>query len=157
MEAPVFLQTKLHPTQLAARSLHRSRLIRELNRDQDVRLVLVTGPAGSGKSTLMADFISQRARRTAWLGLGEEDQDPQVFFSYFLESLCQTHKGCCEATRNRLHTFDLNAPQELCLSLINEVFAFAEPVSILLDDYHLIHSVEPIRAFFQLLCRRGPI
>ena len=77
----------------------------------------------------MADFIAQRARRTAWLGLGEEDQDPQVFFSYFLESLCQTHKGCCEGTRNRLHTFDLSSPQELCLSLINELFAFAEPVS----------------------------
>jgi len=156
VDSPVFLQTKLHPTQLAARSLHRSRLIRELNRDQDVRLVLVTGPAGSGKSTLMADFISQRPRRTAWLGLGEEDQDPQVFFSYFLESLCQTHKGCCEGTRNRLHTFDLSAPQELCLSLINEIFGFAEPVSILLDDYHLIHSVESIRVFFQTLCRRGP-
>ena len=156
MDSPVFLQTKLHPTQLAARSLHRSRLIRELNRDQDVRLVLVTGPAGCGKSTLMADYIAQRPRRTAWLGLGEEDQDPQVFFSYFLESLCQTHKGCCEATRNRLHTFDLSAPQELCLSLINELFNFAEPVSILLDDYHLIHTVEPIRIFFQTLCRRGP-
>jgi ATP/maltotriose-dependent transcriptional regulator MalT/DNA-binding SARP family transcriptional activator len=156
VEAPVFLQTKLHPTQLAARSLHRSRLIRELNRDQDVRLVLVTGPAGSGKSTLMADFLSQRARRTAWLGLGEEDQDPQVFFSYFLESLCQTHKGCCEGTRNRLHTFDLSNPQELCLSLINEIFTYAEPVSILLDDYHLVHSVETIRTFFQTLCRRGP-
>lgn len=156
MDSPVFLQTKLHPTQLAARSLHRSRLIRELNRDQDVRLVLVTGPAGCGKSTLMADYIAQRPRRTAWLGLGEEDQDPQVFFSYFLESLCQTHKGCCEATRNRLHTFDLSAPQDLCLSLINELFNFAEPVSILLDDYHLIHSVEPIRSFFQTLCRRGP-
>ncbi len=156
MEAQVFLQTKLHPTQLATRSLHRSRLIRELNRDQDVRLVLVTGPAGSGKSTLMADFIAQRPRRTAWLGLGEEDQDPQVFFSYFLESLCQTYKGCCEATRNRLHSFDLNAPQELCLSLINEIFAYAEPVAILLDDYHLVHSVESIRGFFQTLCRRGP-
>ncbi|MFN8611107.1 MAG: BTAD domain-containing putative transcriptional regulator [Vulcanimicrobiota bacterium] len=156
METPVFLQTKLHPTQLASRSLHRGRLVRELNRDQDVRLVLVTGPAGCGKSTLMADYIAQRPRRTAWLGLGEEDQDPQVFFSYFFESLCQTHKGCCESTRNRLHTFDLNAPQDLCLSLINELFNYAEPISILLDDFHLVHSVEAIRSFFQTLCRRGP-
>jgi ATP/maltotriose-dependent transcriptional regulator MalT len=44
----VFLQTKLQPSQVAVRCLNRARLLRELNRDLRARLILVTGPAGSG-------------------------------------------------------------------------------------------------------------
>jgi DNA-binding SARP family transcriptional activator len=155
VKSPVFLQTKLHPTQVVSRSLNRTRLIAELTREADARVVLVTGPAGSGKSTLMADFVAQRVRRTAWLGLGEEDQDPHVFFSYFLESLCQQFKGSCEQTRNQLQAGEIDA-QDLCSRLINELFAYAEPVSIVLDDYHLVNATPQIREFLQWLCRRGP-
>lgn len=146
----------MHPTQVAARSLQRDRLIQELTQGADARVVLVTGPAGSGKSTLLADFVGRRTRRVAWLGLGEEDQDPHIFFSYFFESLCQTYRGCCETTRNRLATFDLSAPQALCMHFINELFAYNEPVAIVLDDYHLVDGQAAIGEFFQLLCRRGP-
>lgn len=155
MNSPVFLQTKLHPTQVVSRSLNRSRLIAELTREADARVVLVTGPAGSGKSTLMADFVAQRVRRTGWLGLGEEDQDPHVFLSYFLESLCQHFKGSCEQTRNQLQTGEWDS-HDLCLRLINELFAFAEPVSIVLDDYHLVNGTPQIRDFLHWLCKRGP-
>lgn len=155
MNSPIFLQTKLHPTQIATRSLQRERLFQELSRQADARVVVVTGPAGSGKSTLMADYVARRSRRSAWLGLGEEDQDPYVFFSYFFEALCQQFKGSCENTRNRLHGDDKDS-QALCLHLINELFAYAEPVSIVLDDFHLVGTTAEIRDFFQTLCKRGP-
>lgn len=156
MDSPVFLQTKLHPSHVVSRSLTRGRLLTELTLGAQARLVLVTGPAGSGKSTLLADFCSQHVRNIAWLGLGTEDQDPHVFFSYFLESLCSTFRGCCEKTRNQLPQYDTTDPQELCLSFINDIFAFPQRVSIVLDDYHLVDSIEPIRQFFQILCKRGP-
>jgi len=156
LESASFLQTKLHPTQIADRSLHRGRLVKELMQAHDSRVVLITGPAGSGKSTLVADYLSIRPRRAAWLGLGEEDQDPHLFFRYFLESLCQTYRGCCERTRNQLGDFDLSDPKSLCQSLINEFFAYAEPAAIVLDDYHLVNGQPAVRSFFQMLCRRGP-
>ena len=156
MDSPVFLQTKLYPSHIVSRSLTRGRLLNELTQGAQARLILVTGPAGSGKSTLLADFCSQHVQNIAWLGLGSEDQDPHVFFSYFLESLCSTFRGCCEKTRNRLPQFDTTEPQELCSSFINEIFTFSRHVSIVLDDYHLVDSIEPIRRFFQILCKRGP-
>ena len=155
MNSPIFLQTKLHPTQVASRSLTRTRLLRELTCEPHARVHLVTGPAGSGKSTLLADYLSQQTQSVAWLGLGEEDQDAQVFFSYFLESLCQTFPGSCETTRNLLGSEEIQAAH-LCTHLINELFTFNKPVAIVLDDFHLTSSNEVINEFFVLLCKRGP-
>ena len=156
MDSILFLQTKLQPNQMASRALRRQRLLVEMGRVPDVRLLLVTGPAGSGKSTLMADFVAQRQRRCAWLSLGEEDQDPQVFFSYFLESIARTYKGCCEITRNRLPQLLASGEAELATHLINDLFGYREPVTAVLDDYHLVDGQPQIRQFFQLLCKRAP-
>ncbi len=157
MDSPVFLQTKLHPSQVALRCLNRARLLRELNRDQRARLVLVTGPAGSGKSTLVADFLSQRPHKSAWLGLGEEDQDPQVFLNYFLEALCLTFPGSAEKTRNRYGaTGELGDLASLSAFFINEIVEYAKPVAIVLDDYHLVDQQPFINSFFKTVFRRGP-
>ncbi len=156
MDSILFLQTKLQPNQMASRALRRQRLLVEMGRLPDVRLLLVTGPAGSGKSTLTADFVAQRQRRCAWLGLGEEDQDPQVFFSYFLESIARTYKGCCEMTRNRLPQLLASGVAELATHLINDLFGYREPVTAVLDDYHLVDNQPQIQQFFQLLCKRAP-
>jgi ATP/maltotriose-dependent transcriptional regulator MalT/DNA-binding SARP family transcriptional activator len=156
VQQPVFLQTKLHPTQVQSRSVQRSRLLEELTRTPSSRVVLITAPAGSGKSTLVTEFVGSRPRRSAWLSLGEEDRDPGIFFSYFLESLCQTYKGCCEETRNKAPQLLQQGAAALCASLINELFFYHEPVIAVLDDYHLVDSEPTIAEFFQLFCRRGP-
>lgn len=157
MDSPVFLQTKLHPSQVALRCLNRTRLLRELNRDQRARLVMVTGPAGSGKSTLMADFLSQRPHKAAWLGLGEEDQDPQVFLNYFLEALCLTFPGSAEKTRNRYGAAgEMGDLASLSAFFINEIVEYGKPVAIVLDDYHLVDPQPVINGFFKTVLRRGP-
>ena len=157
LDSPVYLQTKLQPAQTALRCLNRARLLRELHRDQRVRLVLVTGPAGSGKTTLLSDFLSQQANKAAWLGLGDEDQDPQVFFNYFLEALCQTFPGSAEKTRNRFaNSGELSEESNLSAYFINELVEYARPVALVLDDYHLIDQQPTINSFFKLLLRRGP-
>jgi LuxR family maltose regulon positive regulatory protein len=51
----------------------------------DARLMLVSAPAGFGKTTLLAAWLAslaQRERLTAWLSLDQSDSDPTHFSAY---------------------------------------------------------------------------
>jgi LuxR family maltose regulon positive regulatory protein len=48
------------------------------------RLILISAPAGAGKTTLMADWARSTARPAAWLTAGREDADPERFLRYLL-------------------------------------------------------------------------
>ena len=54
LDAPVLLVTKLHPPFVPAQAVARERLFERLRGGRGMRLTLVGGPAGFGKSTLLA-------------------------------------------------------------------------------------------------------
>lgn len=53
--------------------LLRQRLVDLLQESQDRRLTLVVAPAGSGKTTLVADFAARSKRRATWVTLAEQE------------------------------------------------------------------------------------
>ena len=59
----------------------RPRLSERLDRGSEARLTLVSAPAGFGKTTLLAEWLTRRGRSgrsVAWLSLDEGDNDPGV-------------------------------------------------------------------------------
>ena len=58
-------------------------------------------PNEGGKSTLVAEWLSTRGGRTAWLSVDREDSEPAVFLRYFLEAI---HLGSPGAGRELLAT-----------------------------------------------------
>ncbi|WP_022667727.1 winged helix-turn-helix domain-containing protein [Desulfospira joergensenii] len=48
----------------------------------DSPVVWVAGPAGSGKTTLVSDFVRSRKRPCIWYQVDERDVDPGTFFHY---------------------------------------------------------------------------
>lgn len=86
----VLLPAKLTPPGLAHATVRRPRLLARLSRAvQQSSLTLLSGPAGSGKTSLAASWrVSEEANLPiAWLGLDEYDDDPAVFWSYVVEAL----------------------------------------------------------------------
>lgn len=78
------LTSKLNPPIVHAAQLLRADISASLEADGAVKLVLFQGPAGFGKSTLMAQCLEQLAAagtRTAWLTLDEADNDIQRFLT----------------------------------------------------------------------------
>ncbi len=76
------LTSKLNPPTVHAAQLLRGEISATLQADSAVKMVLFQGPAGFGKSTLMAQCLEQLAAdgtRTAWLTLDEADNDIQRF------------------------------------------------------------------------------
>jgi ATP/maltotriose-dependent transcriptional regulator MalT len=75
------LQTKLHIPPIRSELLSRPRLIERLDTRLDRKLILVSAPAGFGKTTLLSEWVIRHRDRTAWLSLGKEDNDPVRFWT----------------------------------------------------------------------------
>jgi LuxR family transcriptional regulator, maltose regulon positive regulatory protein len=67
--------------------VRRSRLLDQLDRGDQVRLALVVGPAGAGKTMLVADWLAARPQRpSAWLSCDTADADPLRFVAAIIEA-----------------------------------------------------------------------
>ncbi|TPW17819.1 MAG: hypothetical protein FD130_516 [Halothiobacillaceae bacterium] len=72
---------KLNPPVLPE-ILERPRLYRLLDHASQRPLTWLGAPPGSGKTTLVADYLRTRKRHTLWYQLDEGDSDPATFFHY---------------------------------------------------------------------------
>ncbi len=62
--------------------IHRERLFRLLDAGRKQPIVWVTGPAGSGKTSLVASYLDARRLRCLWYQTDEGDADIASFFYY---------------------------------------------------------------------------
>ncbi|HLL73855.1 MAG TPA: BTAD domain-containing putative transcriptional regulator [Pyrinomonadaceae bacterium] len=135
-----FLRTKLLPPRPAPALLHRPRLFERLRSNLEQPVTLVAAPAGSGKTTLVADFVRTEARRFVWYQLDRTDADPSVFLGYVAHGIRQVVPGFGDATLAYLHqsAAELSAqPERAADVLLNEILDSVDSrVVFVLDDYH---------------------
>src|SRR2546428_11583622 len=93
-----FLRTKLLPPRPAPEILARPRLIERLQANLTLPLTLVTANAGSGKTTLIADFLRKQERPYVWYQLDHTDTDPAVFLGYLAYGIQQRVKDFGQTT-----------------------------------------------------------
>ena len=136
------LTTKLNIPPARFQIVPRPRLIERLEESLNVNLVLVSAPAGFGKTTLLSEWtrLSPPGVRTAWFSLEEADNDPVRFWDYFIAALQTTKPGCGEKILPWLHASDPLPTESILTMLINELSAVDSDFFIILDDYHLITS-----------------
>ncbi|HSQ53694.1 MAG TPA: AAA family ATPase, partial [Candidatus Bathyarchaeia archaeon] len=65
-----------------AGSYPRNRLFRLLDSARKRKVVWITGPPGSGKTTLASSYVADRRAPCLWIRLEEGDADPATFFHY---------------------------------------------------------------------------
>lgn len=135
-----FLRTKLLPPRPAVELLSRPRLIERLLANLANPVTLVTANAGSGKTTLVADFLRTHQRPFVWYQLDHTDTDPAVFLGYITFGISQVVPGFGEAMFSYLKESAAELaqhPERAVDVLLNEVLESVEQQLILvLDDYH---------------------
>ncbi len=104
--------------------------------------VLIAGPAGFGKTTLLAEFAHDSKWPIAWLSLDQADNDPIHFWSYLVKA-CQMVNQDIGRAADALFGLPQPPPGEAIASiLINDLAAFDSEFVLILDDLHLIQNDE---------------
>ena len=141
IESPsLLLKTKLNKPYHGQNLVSRARLLEKLEEGLSHKLTVITAPAGFGKSTLAADWAASSNTPTAWLSLEKKDNDPVVFWTYFIESLKSINSDLGKQSLNFLYSSispDLN---DILSVLINEINRLNYDYVIILDDFHFINE-----------------
>lgn len=114
---------------------------------------IITGRAGTGKTTLAADFSNQCGRVTAWYKVDAPDGDLEVFFRYLIASIQQQRpKFGLENLRPLLRSQNTTD-----IPLVAEAFVYElleseqEPLLIVIEDLHLVYDAQWVVPFFRRL------
>jgi LuxR family maltose regulon positive regulatory protein len=145
------LRTKLHRPSVPEGFVCREQLHGLLDRGLQTAFTLVSAPAGYGKSTLVSHWGKSLEVPCAWLSMGENDGDLDVFVSYLLAAVKRCFPDACPETEALITAPGRPPISVLGRSLINELDDIGTPFVLVLDDYHKISprsEVHNLLAFF---------
>jgi len=138
------LATKLHVPATRPSLVARPRLTARLASGLRARLTLISAPAGFGKTTLLAEWLAEASAdgcRIAWLSLDQRDNDPTLFWSYVAAALRGALPVVGETAVASPAAGDADGEAAVG-SLVADLDASGSEVILVLDDYHLIESME---------------
>jgi LuxR family transcriptional regulator, maltose regulon positive regulatory protein len=153
--AETLLPTKLFVPLLEADIVERSRLLEALAATRSASLVLVSAPAGSGKTTLVASFVRQAGRAIGWLSLDAADDHPGIFLSYLIEAFDRLQPGVGERARAMLQASPPPEPDLVARALIADLATAGADGILVIDDYHAVADPS-IHELLSLLVQWAP-
>jgi LuxR family maltose regulon positive regulatory protein len=139
------LATKLYLPSAMENSVPRTNLIKQLDAGLSSKLLLISAPAGFGKTTLAANWISDSktaasAAKQCWLSLDELDNQTNHFWQYFIAALQTIEPKFGEAAISALSAPQQVPIENILVSLINDIAAANDRMIFGLDDYHIINN-----------------
>lgn len=135
-------------------AVKRPRLMEHLeNTLKQTSATLVSGRAGTGKTTLAVDFARNCARSVAWYTVETADNDWKVFLNYLVGSFDE-HRLECQKKDLKDFVRELD---DACVAQATESIAAwlaaasEKPLLIVLDDVHLVFDAVWFEEFFKSL------
>jgi len=135
------LRSKLQLPRPKPDTLKRTRLLDLLGNQLDRRLLLITGDAGYGKTTLLAQISDKAHLPGVFISLEPEDSDLVTFFSSLVCGLERLQPGLAKRCQGLVERgTDIGKNHRLAMgTMLNELVEKRnEELFILLDDYHAI-------------------
>jgi LuxR family maltose regulon positive regulatory protein len=136
------LASKIHVPSVRPELTPRLRLVDKLNDalQKKHRLILVSAPAGFGKTTLVADWIRLEHLTAAWVSLEHEDNDPARFWRYVITAIQTVDVSLGQTALAFLESSQLPRLESLLSSLLNDLSREAQSMLLVLDDYHVVET-----------------
>ncbi len=149
------LAIKLHRPRLAAPLVQRPRLLARLTAGLDQGVLLVSAPAGYGKSTVVNQWLDTVELPWAWISLDEYDSDLATFLGYLLAALRSVYPEAGQTAAVLLQAPALPALAVLADALLSDLARLPGPWLVVLDDYHAILSLD-VHALMQRVVQHRP-
>jgi LuxR family maltose regulon positive regulatory protein len=132
--------------------VRRPRLVSRLREARDATVVLLTAPAGYGKTTTLHQWLGGDERPSAWITLDDADNDPAALVASLATALDQVDVDTADARAA------LSAPEpsisgivlpRLARALVSSERAFV----LVLDDVHMLVTREALDALTAIASR----
>jgi ATP/maltotriose-dependent transcriptional regulator MalT/two-component SAPR family response regulator len=138
--------------------LHRPRLVDFLHEHVDRKLLLVSAPAGYGKTSLLIDLAHETTLPVCWYSVDSTDSDPKIFLEYIVASLRRQFPDFGSRTLSVLvDPGSMNNVAAVVNTLVTEIYEEIPSYFLLvLDDYHTVEESEKINQIIDLILRLSP-
>jgi LuxR family maltose regulon positive regulatory protein len=162
--------SKLRAPAPRRRLVPRERLVAQLQADPTTmpRLVLISAPAGFGKTTLLTQWLTggraedpaqgrtPDAPRVGWLSLDAADADLRAFLTHLVAALQAASPEVGAPALALIDTGRSLPVEDIVASLVNDLDALPGSTVLALDDYHVIDTAEVHDAVAFLLDQLPP-
>jgi LuxR family maltose regulon positive regulatory protein len=156
---PSLLATKLQIPPQGPQTVLRPRLSDTLERgvrDDACKLILLSAPAGYGKTTLLAQWARMTEDRVTWLSLDHEDNDPDRFWRSLFAAWEVVRPDIGESPLGLLLNAIAPDRDAVLAAFISLAGDLAERTAFVLDDAHLIEDPEVQQSLHVLLDHLPP-
>ena len=93
--------------------------------------------------------------QVGWVSLDESDNDPALFWAYFIAALQKVQAEIGESALPLLHSPQPPPIESVLTTLINEINAIEHDFALILDDYHVIDA-QPVHSAIAFLLDHLP-
>lgn len=137
---PPLMITKLLPPRIGGALIERPRLLAQFSLNNHAKLIMITAPAGYGKTVATLQYINARGMPFVWYQLDDYDNDPAVFIQYLIAGIQAHYPGFgTEALQLSFSRNIASSLRFLVIALVNELAGLTgRDLALVLDDYHVI-------------------
>jgi len=119
----------------------RPRVLDLLQQAPCYKLVLFRSPAGYGKTTMAAQWLSEKSN-VGWYSIDDSDNDSFRFVNYFIQAINRATDNQCPNAQTLAERRQFSSLKSLFGELFSELADYYNECYIVLDDYHLIADDE---------------
>jgi len=143
--------TKVRRPLLPRDLVTRARLLGALEEGVEMPVMVVAAPAGYGKTTLVSHWLESAQRRSAWVSLGEEDDDLEPFVLHLVAAMRQMSPASMTRVTGFIREGALPSPGALGLALLNDLSDIDHPFVLVLDGTESIRDRRTLQLLSSLL------
>lgn len=138
------LTTKLNRPTTKNNIVYRHELSKKLDSAKEKKLILVSAPAGFGKTTFISQWLENSKHAFIWYSLDNTDNDTAVFLRYIITGFQSIIKDYGVSSLKLLNSPNKPVIESIASLMINEMQKHQEDVYIILDDFHFITDNEVV-------------